>query len=507
MAEEANPQQVIEKRETVEVVDAPNLSSASTVGSLNSIFDKIEAGKAEGVSAKDSLKEEAPEQKEPEKKEAAPAKEPVKEPVKQEVKEEVKKEDDKPKTLEEEFSREALRKAAAEEKKAKPEEQTAQEEVPEEELKVLPHDKPKTAKRIQALLKKIEVTNSEVAKTKSEVLEKANKLAELEKKLGEVKTVDPTTDEKVKTQLDELAMLRRRYELDNDPEVKTKFDSKIESSEASINDLLVKRNAGKALLDIIKEEGGWNKFSNSTRQIPVSDGEGGVKYVPGSEVADQILQALPLGERKAIESAMMEQVQTKRDRDRFLKEEQQKATEFFTKREQAAKKQTEEQEKQVAEARKSIDAYIEKQMKEEWLADKPVPETATAQEKAALQEHNKYNAQLRGVFKKAVGTKDLDGLLEIITDSVRYFDERRKVENLAKENAALKAEIKAKQGELDKVKVAGRSVPRGGSISTPPSERDGERSKVPNSLEETLERMERGERFSKNHQILVDDGE
>jgi hypothetical protein len=297
-------------------------------------------------------------------------------------------------------------------------------------------------------------------------------------------------------------MFRRRYELDNDPEIKTKFDKRVEQAETSINEVLIKRNAGKALLDIIKEEGGWNKFSNSTRQIPISDGEGGVMYSPGAEIADQILQALPLGERKAIESAMLEQVQTNREKDRFLKEEQEKANKYFAERENISKKQAEENEKQMQEARKSIDAYVEKQMKEEWIADKQIPDGATAQEKAAILEHNKYNAQLRGVLKKAVATKDLNGLLEIITDSVRYFDERRKTDNLSKENATLKAELKAKQAEIDKVKGAGRSVPRTGSISSPMSqERDS--SKAPQTLEETLERMERGERFSKDHQILV----
>jgi hypothetical protein len=200
---------------------------------------------------------------------------------------------------------------------------------------------------------------------------------------------------------------------------------------------------------------------------------------------------------------MLEQVQTKRDRDRFLKEEQEKASKYFAEKETASKRQAEEQERQIQEARKSIDAYVDKQMKEEWMADKPIPDNATAQEKAAILENNKYNAQLRGVFKKAVGTKDLDGLLEIITNSVRYFDERRKTDNLSRENAALKAELKAKQAEIDKVKGAGRSVPRTGSISSPISQ-EKDSGKVPQTLEETLERMERGERFSKNHQILVD---
>lgn len=509
MAEENKDVQVVQRQETVEVVGLDSNTNSSTTGALNSIFDKIEAGKNEGRTSKQVIaeqKETVTEEKKPEPR-AKP--EPVAEKKaeasdldKKLADRQQKKDDD------EEVTRESLR-AKKEEAKEKPAdklpapEEKKEDEVPEDELKVLPHDKPKTAKRIQALLKRIDSVTEEATKTKAEAAEKASKLADLEKKLGEVKSIDPATEEKVQKQLDELSMLRRRYELDNDPEVKTKFDQRMDSAEASIVDVLTKRNAGKALIELIKEEGGFNKFANSTRQLPISDGEGGLKYLPASDVADQILQALPLGERKAIEAAMVEQVQTKRDRDRFFKEQQETASKYFKEREESNKKQHEEGEKQIAAARKTIDEYVERQMKEPWLADKEVAANATAAEKAQIEEYNKYNKQLRGLFKKAVGTKDLDGLLEMITDSVRYFDERRRTESLNKENERLKADLKAKQGEIDKIKAGGRSVPRNGSISTAPTAQDDER-KAPASLEETLERMERGERFGKR-QVLTSD--
>lgn len=495
--------QVIQKQETTEVVAPVGMPPSSTVESLGNLFDKIEAGKSEGKTTKEIIAEPAtaqPEKKEEKKDEKQAA------PVQSEKKEAPEKEPAA--SLEEEFSRESLRKGLQKkEEPAKTEtEKAAQEteEVPEEELKVLPNDKPKTAKRIQAFLKKIETLTGETTKTKKEAEEKAAKLAEYEKKLAEVQSVDPKTNTEIKEKLDELAMLRRRYELDSDPEVKTKFDSRVEQAEKTITDVLVRRNANKALLDLIQGEGGWNGFSNSNRQIPISDGEGGIKYAPAAEVAEEILKALPLGERKAVEAAMMEQVQTKRDRERFYKEEQTKANEFFQSREAQAKKVAEEQQKQVAEARKQIDEYVNKTMGEEWMADKKVPENATAAQRTEIEEHNAYNKQLRGILKKAVGTKDLNGLLEIITDSVRYFDERRRTASLEKEVSRLNSEIKAKQAELDKFKSSGRSVPRGGSIATTPTD-DSTRTRAPMSLEETLERMERGERFNGSKIITSDE--
>src|SRR6185436_18362386 len=106
-----------------------------------------------------------------------------------------------------------------------------------------------------------DTVNAEVAKTKAEAAEKATKLAEYEKKLSEVKTADPATEEKIKTQLDELAMYRRRYELDKDPNVKVKYDQRVEAAEKSIIETLKRRNAGEALLKLINDEGGWAKFS------------------------------------------------------------------------------------------------------------------------------------------------------------------------------------------------------------------------------------------------------
>lgn len=492
--------QVAEKKETSEVIPPNAPGAAQTATALGDIFSKIESGKAEGKSTKEVVagiaddKRPAPEDK-------VEAKKPDVKPEPDKEKKEVAA---APKETEDEGSRESLRKDPVK-TEPKPEPRQQEDEVPDEELAVLPHDKPKTAKRIQALLKKIDVLTGETANTKKEAAEKATKLAELEKKLGEVKTVDPETEKKVQAQLDELTMLRRRYDLDNDPEVKNRFESRISQSEDAIKNILTKKNAGKALLDTIAEEGGWSKFASSSRSISISDGEGGYTSVTAAEVADKILAALPLGERKAIEAAMVDQVQATRERERFYKDEQSKAAQYFKEREEKEKKAQEEGKAQYDAARKQIDEYVEKTSREDWLADKPVKEGATEQEKAEVEEHNKYNKQLRSILKKAVGTKDLNGLLEIITDSVRYFDERRKVSSLNSQIEKLRAELKSANTQIEKIKGAGRTVPKSGSIATPPAPQGGETREVPNSLEETLNRMERGERFNSRGQVVTID--
>jgi hypothetical protein len=490
------------KQETSEVILPPG-STGSTSGSLSSLFDKIVEGKNDGKSAAEVIAEQP--KKEPEEKKE------VKTEVKPEVKTEVKPEEKSPevedlnkklddaqtKKDEGEVDRNKLREAT-EVKEEKPEvktEEKKEDEVPEAEMKVLPSDKPKTAKRIQALLRKVDEVTERETSTKKERDAQAAELADLRKKLTEVKTVDPTTDAKVKEQLDELAMYRRRYELDKDPEVKSKYDSRVESAEKAIHETLKRRNAGEPLLKLIEEEGGWAKFSESTRLVSVSDGEGGTKQITTAELADNILQALPLGERKSVEAAMMEQVQTKRDKDRYIKEQQEQAVQFFKKREEEATKGQEEYQRQLDGVKKTIDEFEKKTLESDWLKDKTPPANATAAEKAAVEEHNKYNAQLRAVFKKSLGTKDINELLTIVGDSVKYYDERRNTSQLKRENDRLRADLAAKQAELDKFKGAGRSVPKAGSIATNPTSDNDSKDETPRSITEAFDRIQRGERL------------
>lgn len=490
---------IVEKKETTEVIGLDGKTSGNGTA-LSNIFDKIEQGKQEGKTTRDVIKENLPQPDRQRDDGGKFVKHEVKKEEKPAEKSELEKKldetqaDKTAKADKDEDIRETLKKATeikAEEVKTDKQDDK-QDEVPADELRVLDTDKPKTAKRIQALLKKVSTTESEFAKTKAERDEKAAKLAELEKKLSEVKTVDPKTDEAIKKQLDELSMYRRRYELDTDPEVKTKFEGRVEAAEQSIVDVLKKRGAGEALLKTIKEEGGWSGFASSNRQITLPDGDGGTKQVPAAEVADAILQGFPLGERKAVEAAMMEQAQTKRERERFFKEEQSKANDYFKQREEEAKKGSVAQQQQVEEAKKVIDNYQKALLESEWLKDKEIPANATPAQKAEAEEFNKYNGQLKSLVSSALNVRDLNGMLGLVQDSVLYYNERRTTAMLKRENEQLKKELASKGDELTKFKKASGSVPRGGSIAVAPTS-DDRTPKKARTLEEAFQALERGE--------------
>lgn len=478
---------VIEKREQVDVLDAKGNTINREASPLAGIFDKIEAGKEEGKSAAQVISEKpAPverkvEDKKIEEKKVEPTDLDKKLEQTQALKDEKK-----------ETERSALFKATEpvkiEEKVVdkKVETQKVEEEAPEEELKVLPHDKPKTARRIQTLLKQIDAARAETTKTKTEVTEKATKLAELEKKLGEVKTVDPKTDENVKKQLDELAMFRRRYDLDKDPEVKTKFDSRVDSAEKSILDILSRRGAGEPMIELIKSEGGWNKFAESGRMISLKDG----KQVTAAELADTIVSQLPLSERRAIDAAMIEQTQTKRDKERFFNEEQAKANDFFKKQEDAVQKQRQEQDTQVQAMASTIEKWHKDTVdKTDWLKEREVPANATAEQKAAIVEDNKYTKQLNGLLIKTLNARTVEESLEIALDSVKFYQERREKSRLLTENATLKSQLTAKQAELDKFKGASTTVRKTGSIATGAASETNKIDDKPKSLEAAFDKI------------------
>ncbi len=486
---------IVTEQKTTEVLDANGKNMSSANSPLAGMFDKIESAKSEGRTAEEAVKEAEPTKKE----EQQQAKEdkPLQEKKVEKTDLDKKLDDTQAKKDDEDDPRAAMKRATEEKKKEekkaeeKKEEKT-EETVPDEELAVLPHDKPKTAKRIQALLNKVKEWESTATTTKKEAEERATKLAELEKKLSEQKTVDPTTDEKVKKQLDELAMFRRRYELDQDPEIKTRYDARVEAAETSIMASLKKRGAGEALLNLIKEEGGWRAFSDSSRTLTLPDGEGGTKQTTAADLADAVLKQLPLGERKEVEAAMMEQVQTKRDRERFFKEEQAKANDFFKKRDEDSQRQTAEQAKQFDEAKKTIETWQKGVETSDWLKDRELPANATAEVKAEVEDWNKQNKQLKAILNKNLSANKLDELLPIIQESVLYYNERRTASALRKENERLKAEVAAKDEAMTKFKTAGRSTQKSGSISiasTPQTSAE----KKPKTLEESFAALERGE--------------
>lgn len=498
MAEDNNTVKAMEQRTENTPTEVIGLNqSGKSVENLSALFEKMEQG---------TNKEQAIEQPEKQKPQVSETVE--RETAKQEASTEsnegiaieTNKEDTKDirsellKKAEEAANKRESEKQNKEEKKTEEKKPEQDQDITDDELKVLPHDKPKTAKRIQALLKKIDSVSQAEAFTKKELESRDAKLKELQSELEKVKSVDPTTNQEIKKQLDELTMFRRKYQLENDPEVKTKFDSRIDQAETTIYDVLKKNQAGDGLINLIKEEGGWMKFASSNRQIQIKDPEDGeVKSVPAYQVAESILGAINVVDRKMVDVALVEQLQTKREKDRYFEEQQKNAAEYFKKQEEQSKASVEAQRKMAEEAAKAIDEWQKKTIEQsEWLKEKQIPEGATPEQKAAIEEDNIYTNQIKQLVKKNLEVKDLNGMLDIVKESAMYWHERRENAKLASENAKLKAELEKAKSSIEKHKTASRTTVKTGSISASSVAQASSKPTQPRSLEEALAMREEG---------------
>ncbi len=430
-------------RESVEVL-TPDGKTVGGASALSNIFDKVEQAKERGEDVQRAINEvmtSQPDETPSPAKTEEPAKPAAEEPP---AKEEVK---DDSKNLDEALTRQEEVKAPAEKK---------DEDVPEEELTVLSSDKPKTAKRIQALLKKVTDEATARTQTQKERDEQSAKVKELEDKLSKVQTVDPKTQEEVKAKLSELDQYRRRYELEKDPAVQEKFDNRIKESGESIIKLLSKHGAGEGLTNIITEEGGWAKFADSKRLVPIN---GEDRPIPASELAKRILSALPYSEQKEIDRAVSEELQLKKEKERYFDEEKKKATEFFSQRELTQKQQQEANAKAHEEAVKTVNDFHANLVKNnDWLTEKPVPSNATAEQRAAIEEGNKWAKQIDSERQRYLKSKTLPEILAVVEDAVKYHNERRK-------NASLEAQLKASKETVEKLRSAGRSTAKGGGLA------------------------------------------
>jgi hypothetical protein len=467
MPEEIDPTKPVTSQETVvdtkittETIDS-NGKSIPPNQNLADIFNKIEAG----TKAEDAVKEVMDKKPSKDDSNAKEVSVTSSHPDKKEddKSEEDDKKDDSPSSLSDALDKGQKKDAKLEDKKE--DKKVDEEVIPEEELQVLPHDKPKTAKRISALLQKVAKVSEEVATTRKEKEEKEAKLKELEGKLATVKTIDPKTEEEVQEKLKELSMYRRRYELDKDPEVKSKFDDRIESASKSLDstvpEILAKNGATQGLLDLVKTEGGWVKFSQSNRRITLAGGE----EVTAAELADQIVDKLPFSDRKTLDAIVLEQIQLKRDKQRYIEEQVQVADKFFKEREENEAKNRQAFEKSIKDGEEVI-AKWQKTVAEHnaFLKEKEVPANATPEQKKAIEEENSYARELNSVLKKNLSTKDLEGMLNIVLESVQYHQQRRETAKLVERTKRLEAELKAKQDEIDSFKKSGKTTPKSGSL-------------------------------------------
>ncbi len=337
----------------------------------------------------------------------------------------------------------------------KPEAKT-DEEVPSEMMKVLPNDKPMTARRIQQFLKTIEFKDKTVAEKDAII-----------KQLQE-KTSTAGGDEelaKIKADLDakssELLKYRRRYELDTDPEIKSKFDEPVTQAEGSIKETLAKHGLGDSTWKEIEKHGGFAAFSRSSVTYPVkeynADGQEVIVHKTAAQLAKSWLEAMPVGDTEEVRAALGRQSMTKAEKKRFVEKETAEADKYFKSQEEQRSRSQQEQAASHEKLMKEFGEWTDNEIKtKDWLKNKDIPPGATSDQKKQVEEENAFRAQLRTMLKNPP-TNSPEKVREVLLGGVEAH-------YLRKENGNLASRVKALEAELSKIKGGTRTTPKEGSL-------------------------------------------
>lgn len=342
-----------------------------------------------------------------------------------------------------------------EDKKETTQEDDPNAEVPEDQLRVLPQDKPSTAKRINSFLRKEAALAKEVSDAKAEV----DKL----KKEGAAKAnPEEMTNLKAEYQKakDDLAQFRRRYSLESDTEFKSKYEEPVVRAEQAIEETLKKYQLGDATIKAIKDAGGFAAFSRSTQQFNVNQkndkGEVESVTVSAAELARNWLAQIPVADAELIKQSV--------GRQQMLADEKKSATEkavaeaktYFEQQETMTKKQREEAESANKKIKEDYDKWVDETYKKsDWLKDRPVDDAADADTKKQAEEYNKLQAQLRNKLKSA--PKDVVEYQEMAYDAAHAHFLRR-------ETGELKSQLEAANAEITRLKEGMKTTNKSGSL-------------------------------------------
>ena len=236
-------------------------------------------------------------------------------------------------------------------------------------------------------------------------------------------------------------MLRRRYSVENDPEINGTYDAKIKAAREQAKNLLVqsfspseKENLEKlGNLDEFAQKNpkGWDKLVEAIREV---------NPVRARIIEDKVIAAISANdERKlALESAASE------------------SSEWFEKRQKQWQEQTLAQQKQADELRnKAIEHYNRVTSLPDFKLD---PEEGLEGESLKrVQEANKHKKTARGVIDFAFNAQTID-------DSVQVAVVAAKSVQLSAELSAARAKIKALESKLAARAESGRMSKQGRAV-------------------------------------------
>lgn len=339
----------------------------------------------------------------------------------------------------------------------KPDPNAPPEELAPEERGVLPHDSERVRRRINFFLAEDKKNKEALAKIKTE-LEEVRKAPQTAANTEEVAALKAEHD-KLK---EEALRLRRRYDWDNDTEVKTKYREPIEVAEKSVEDVFKRNGFGDSTLKAIKEAGGFAAFSRSRATYPVQvtdpDNPGEKKTVnyTAAELARSWLSGMPVADAEEVRQSVGRQELLKNEEKAAMTRAQEEAKTYYENMTSAQRKAHEEQQ---ATLKKNAEEYAkwakDTEAQTEWLRDAPIPDNASEEDRKLIEAENQFRAELR----KGMDTHP--------TNAIEYGQLKLKAAqaaHLERSLAQQQARIAELEEQVRKGKSALKTTGKGGSL-------------------------------------------
>jgi len=385
---------------------------------------------------------------------------------------------------------------------APPEKPKHDEEVPEEQRQVMPHDKPDTARRIKAILAESRKKDEAMA-TLTKELEEARKAAVAKPSDANLDEFTKLKEEHAKAS-DELIKFRRRYEIDNDETFKKTYDEPLSAAESAIENTLKKYNLGDATLKAIKDEGGFGAFSRSMKTFPIvqTDPDTGEKktiHITAQELARSWLNnGLAVADAEFIKSAVGKQALLTEEKKSATTRAMDEAKQFFETRQKQMAEAGEAQKKKDAEMSQAYQIWLKSTTETtDWLKDEPIPEGTPEAKRKQIEERNEFNKQLRDGLAAHPKTQE---------DYQKLKLESAESHHLRRELGSRDERIKALEAELARVKAGTRTTSKAGSLLTNQGKAEPEEKKpdLSNPMKSLKDRMR--ERMQSSKGSIEDEG-
>jgi len=281
---------------------------------------------------------------------------------------------------------------------------------------------------------------------KSVAKQRGEKLAAYEKELAEIKPKigqpDPEVAKQLTTLQTEIAQYKAMFANERSPEFVDKFDKPLAAHDTAGMEILTKQGLSAEHLEKVKQLGG-------------------IKNVPPETMSKWIkaVSDVNLEEGEALKKAYLGSRELIKERDKTLEEVKLKPKEFLEKQEQETTAKFQDYTKQMADHVTAATKDIP------WCKIQEVPANATPEQKAQIEEQNKFYQESEARFQSMLYPKTPQARVDTALAACLSFKLAKDLDVSQKAVQYYKDQYEQTQASLDEIKKAGVTSRSGGTVS------------------------------------------